>query len=69
MPHPAHYTQGKDTLSIVQEAGWVPESVWTGAETLASSGVQFLYHPSFCNLLCQLRYIVPRFISTIDYYT
>jgi hypothetical protein len=61
MPHPGHYTQGKDTVSIVQEAGWVPGSVWTGAETLASSGVQFLHHPSCSKLLCQLHYIGPQF--------
>ena len=25
-----HFTPGKDPIPIVQEAGWVPEPVWTG---------------------------------------
>jgi hypothetical protein len=29
-------TSGKDPLPIVQEAGWAPGPVWTGAENLAS---------------------------------
>ena len=30
------YPPGKDPVPIVQEAGWAPGSVWTGAEYLAS---------------------------------
>ena len=29
------FTPGKDPVTIVQEAGWDPEPVWTGAENLA----------------------------------
>jgi len=29
------FTPGKDPVPIVQEAGWAPASVWTGAENLA----------------------------------
>jgi hypothetical protein len=29
---PAAFTSGKDPLPIVQEAGWAPGPVWTGAE-------------------------------------
>jgi hypothetical protein len=32
------FTSGKDTVPIVQEAGWAQGPVWTGAENLASSG-------------------------------
>jgi hypothetical protein len=32
------FTPGKDLLPIVQEAGWAPGPVWTGAENLASLG-------------------------------
>ena len=32
------FTPGKDPVPIVQEAGWVPGPVWTGAENLAPSG-------------------------------
>ena len=30
---------GKDPVPIVQEAGWAPGPVWTGAENLASTGI------------------------------
>ena len=35
MPRPI-FTPGKDPVPIVQEAGWTPGPVWTGAENLAS---------------------------------
>jgi len=38
-PHaPAAFTPGKDPVPIVQEAGWAPGPVWTGAENLAPPG-------------------------------
>jgi len=36
MPRPL-FTPGKDLVPIVQEAGWAPGPVWTGAENLAIS--------------------------------
>ena len=30
-----HFTPRKDPVPIVQEAGWAPGPVWTGAENLA----------------------------------
>ena len=33
-------TPGKDPVPIVQEAGWAPEPVWTGAENLPSTGIR-----------------------------
>jgi hypothetical protein len=35
---PAAFTPGKDPVPIVQEAGWAPGQVWTGAENLAPPG-------------------------------
>jgi hypothetical protein len=29
---------GEDSIPILQEVGWAPGSVWTGAENLASTG-------------------------------
>jgi len=29
------FTSGEDPVSIVEEAGWAPRPVWTGAENLA----------------------------------
>jgi len=38
-PRP-HLTPGKDTVLIVQEAGWTSGPVWTGAENLALTGIR-----------------------------
>jgi hypothetical protein len=35
---PAALYPGKDTVPIVQEAGWAPGPVWTVAEDLAPPG-------------------------------
>jgi len=40
------FTPGKDPVPIVQEAGWAPGPVWTGAENLAPTGIQSLDHPA-----------------------
>ena len=34
------FTPGKDPVPIVQEAGWAPGPVWTGAENLAPTGIR-----------------------------
>ena len=39
-PHPRRFTPGKDPVPIIQEAGCVPEPVWTGAENLAHTGIR-----------------------------
>jgi hypothetical protein len=33
-------TPGKDSVPIVQEAGWAPGPVWTGAKNLAPTGIR-----------------------------
>ena len=33
------YPQEKDSVPIVQEAGWAPELVWTSAEKLPHTGI------------------------------
>ena len=38
MPRPGRFTSGKDLVPIVQEAGWAPGPVWTGAENLPPPG-------------------------------
>ena len=35
MPSPGRFAPGKDPVPTVQEAGWAPGPVWTGAENLA----------------------------------
>jgi len=41
-----HFTPGKDPVPIVQEAGWAPGPVWTGAENLAPTGIRFPDRPA-----------------------
>jgi len=43
---PAAFTPGKDPVPIVQEAGWAPGPVWTGAENLAPKGIPSLGRPA-----------------------
>jgi len=43
---PAALYPGKDPALIVQEAGWAPGPVWTGAENLASTGIRSPDRPS-----------------------
>ena len=50
------FTSGKDPLPIVQEAGWAPGPVWTGAENLAPTGVRSLDRPTRSQSLYPLRY-------------
>jgi hypothetical protein len=40
------FTPGKDPVPIVQEAGWAPEPVWTGAENLTHTGIRSLDRPA-----------------------
>ena len=37
---PAALCPGKDPVPIVQEAGWAPGPVWTGAENFAHTGIR-----------------------------
>jgi len=50
------FIPGKDTVPIVQEAGWAPGPVWTGAENLAPTGIRSPDHPGRSQSLYRLRY-------------
>jgi hypothetical protein len=39
-PRPGPFSPGNDPVHIVQQAGWAPGPVWTGAENLAPSSVR-----------------------------
>jgi len=39
------FTPGKDPVPIVQEAGWAPGPVWTGAENLTPTGIWSPHRP------------------------
>jgi hypothetical protein len=43
------FTPRKDLVPIVQEAGWVPGPVWTGAENLSPTGIRsWTFQPVGC---------------------
>ena len=46
----------KDPVPIVQEDGWAPGPVWTGAENLGSSGFRSPDRPARSQSLYRLRY-------------
>ena len=50
------FTPGKDPVLIVQEVGWAPGPVWTGAENLAPTGIRSPDRPARGQSLYLLRY-------------
>jgi len=50
------FTSGKDPVPIVQEAGWAPGPVWTGAENLAPTGIRSPDRPARSQSLYRLSY-------------
>ena len=48
---------GKDRVRIVQEAGWTPGPVWTGAENLAPTGILSPDRPARSQSLYRLSYL------------
>jgi len=58
-PRP-HFTPGKDPVPILQEAGWAPGPVWTGAEKNWECIVPLKYDTTFQNqtsLFCKWLHI------------
>ena len=55
MPWPLS-TPGKDLVPIVQEGGWAPGPVWTGAENLAPNRIQSPNRPVCSQSLYWLNY-------------
>ena len=49
-------TPGKDPVPIVQETGWAPGPVWTGAENLAPTEIRSLDRPARSQSLYRLSY-------------
>ena len=59
------FIPGKDLVPIVQEAGWAPGPVWTGAENLASTGIRSPDRPARSQSLYRLRYpaLTPKLVN------
>ena len=47
----------KNPVPIVQEAGWAPGPVWTGAENLAPTGIRSPDRPYLSQSLYRLSYL------------
>jgi hypothetical protein len=61
------FTPGKDQAPILQEAGWAPGPVWTGAKNLAPTGIRSPNRPARSQSLYRLRY--PACIEYITFIT
>jgi hypothetical protein len=55
-PRPGCFTPRKDPVPTVQEVGWAPGPVLTGAENIASAGVRSPHRPARSESLHRLRY-------------
>jgi hypothetical protein len=62
------FTPGKVPVSIVQESGWAPRPVWTGAENLAYTGVRSPDRPARSHSLYRLSYTGPLVILILNIY-
>jgi hypothetical protein len=61
------FTPGKEPVPIVQEAGWAPGSVWTGAENLAPTGIRSPDRPARSQSLYRLCYPAqPKYKNPIN---
>jgi len=57
---PAALPPGKDPVPVVQEVGWAPGPVWTGAENLAPpTGIRSPDRPARSQSLYRLRHPGP----------
>ena len=54
------YPWERDLVLIVQEAGWDPGTIWTGAENLAPTGIRSPDRPVRSESLYRLSYLGPR---------
>jgi hypothetical protein len=53
---PAAFYPWKDSVPIVQEVGWAPGPVWTGAENLTPTGIRSPDRPARGQSLYRLSY-------------
>ena len=67
-PRPGHFSPGKEPVPILEEAGWAPGPVWTGAENLAHIGIRSPDLPARSESLFRLRHPGPRYYYYYYYY-
>jgi hypothetical protein len=59
-PRSGRFTPRKDTVAIVQEAGWSPGPFWKDADNLAPTGIRSPNRQGRSELLYRLSYPGPR---------
>jgi hypothetical protein len=59
-PRPLY--RGKDTVTILQEAGWATGPVWTGAEYSSHNGIRSPDRPARSKSLYRLRYNSSQYV-------
>jgi len=52
------FTPGKDPVPTVQEAGWAPGAVWTGAENLSPTGIRSPDRPARSQFVLQYYAVI-----------
>jgi hypothetical protein len=57
------FTPGKDPVPVVQETGWAPGPVWTGAENLTPTGIRSPDRPARSQSLYRLSYRAPLHLT------
>ena len=60
------FNPGKVPVPIVQEAGWAPGPVWTGAENLAPSRIWSPNRPARTQSLYRLSYLGQKILNVWD---
>jgi hypothetical protein len=64
---PTALPPGNNPVSIVEEAGWAPGTVWTGAENLAPTAIRSPDRLARSESLYRLRYLGPPCFSMLKY--
>ena len=62
------FTPRKVPIPFVQEAGWAPGPVWTGAENLTPTGIRSPDRSVRSQSLYRLRYPAHRYVMDIYIY-
>jgi len=62
------FTPGKNPVTIVQGAGWVPGPVWKGAENLAHIGIESPDRPARSQSLYRLYYSAHDVVNISEFY-
>ena len=66
-PLPGSFSPRKDPVPIVQEAGWAPGPVWTGAENVTPTWIRSLDRPVRSESLFRISYPGKRNIDIYIY--